>query len=246
MNVVAADIDLAAAEETASLIGAKAIAVRVDVGDRESVLALERAARDAFGAVHVLCNNAGVVKWGTAQTLKPEDWDWVLNVNLNGVINGIMAFVPGMVAQGDGHIVNTGSNAGLAPNVVPGLISYTASKYAVVGLTESLRADLKGTGVSASVLCPGGVWTNIMRAEEHRQERFGGPVATEWRSVPDGGGAAAMLDPAAVAAIVFEGIRTDELYILSHPETRREVEHRHGRISAAYDRAEARDAGGSA
>jgi NAD(P)-dependent dehydrogenase (short-subunit alcohol dehydrogenase family) len=216
-NVVVADVDDAGAETVAAEVrghGVKSLGVRTDVTELGQVQALAERAFDAFGAVHVLCNNAGVAAWGGLETATHRDWQWVLGVNLWGVIHGIEAFVPRMIALGEpGHIVNTASMAGLIAS--KGLGVYNASKYAVVGLSETLAKDLKPYRIGVSVLCPMGVQTRIRESERSR------PAAL--RNERDAGGEPVeligrYLAPEAVADMVLDAIRRGELYVITHDE----------------------------
>lgn len=177
MKVVLADVETAALESAHASVrakGADAIAVRTDVMREEAVRRLADAAFEKFGNVHILCNNAGVSGgmgsdglWNVPQ----QDWEWVLGVNLFGVLHGIRHFVPRMLEKGDvGHIVNTASVAGLVSGMTGG--PYTASKHAVVALSETLYKDLKARNakISVSVLCPGWVNTNILDSARNRPE----------------------------------------------------------------------------
>src|SRR5207244_7818983 len=147
--------------------GVDALTVRTDVSDLGQVQALAERAWQAFGVVHVLCNNAGVAAWGGLERTTHRDWQWVLGINLWGVIHGIEAFVPRMIAQKEGgHILNTASMAGLIAS--QGLGVYNTSKYAVVGLSETLAKDLRAYGIGVSVLCPMAVDTAINVSERNR------------------------------------------------------------------------------
>jgi NAD(P)-dependent dehydrogenase (short-subunit alcohol dehydrogenase family) len=240
MNVVVADIEVAAAERVSdevSAAGVNALAARCDVADRADVGRLADAAYAAYGAVHLLCNNAGVLSVHFAPEMTDADWDWVIGVNLHGVVHGVQAFLPRMLKQGgESHIVNTASIAGLFAGVTPGIASYTTSKYAVVGLSESLRIDLEGQNVGVSVLCPGGVRTQIATAGRNRPAKYGGPNAVPG-AVQDLG-----LDPMEVAAMVLRGVQENALYIFTDPRTRAGVEARFSAILAAYDRMSATEA----
>ena len=175
MDVVVADVDVAGAEKVAAdvrAVGRRALAVPTDVSKLASVEALAERTWDELGGCHVLCNNAGVMVIGALESRSIEDWEWVLGVNLWGVIHGVQAFVPRMLAQpGEKHIVNTGSTAGLMPT--PGVGVYATAKYAVVGLSEHLRLDLARHAIGVSVLCPGGVQTQILRSERNRPRELG-------------------------------------------------------------------------
>src|SRR5499426_1668527 len=182
-NVVVADIDEVGMAETAAGIrkaGTKALTVKTDVTKLASVQALAERAWAEMGRVHILCNNAGVAIHGGLESATHRDWEWVLGVNLWGVIHGVEAFVPRMIAQKEpGHIVNTGSMAGLIAS--QGLGVYNTSKYAVVGLSETLQKDLRPYGIGVSVLCPLGVDTRIRDSDRNRPGplRNDGPAAVE-------------------------------------------------------------------
>jgi NAD(P)-dependent dehydrogenase (short-subunit alcohol dehydrogenase family) len=215
-HVVVADIDVHGARETADTLqsrGSKALGVRVDVSDLAQVRALADRAFDAFGAVHVLCNNAGVAAWGGLEAATHRDWQWVLGVNLWGVIHGLEAFLPRMIAQRQpGHIVNTASMAGLV--ATQGLGVYNTSKYAVVGLSETLVKDLKPYNIGVSVLCPMGVATRIRKSERNRprelrnESEVSEPVELMGRT----------LQPELVADMVLAAIRHNRLYVITHDE----------------------------
>ena len=214
-RIVAADLDEGGMAET--IRGRDAIAVRTDVSQRSQVFALADRAFSQFGGVHVLCNNAGVATWGGLERATHQDWEWVLGVNLWGVIHGIEAFVPRMVAQGEeGHVVNTASMAGLV--ATQGLGVYNTSKYAVVGLSETLVKDLRQHRIGVSVLCPMGVATRIRASERNRP-----PALLNDVTGPEDGGAAApvelmgrTLGADEVAAKVVRAIYGNELYVITH------------------------------
>src|SRR5713226_3989798 len=180
-KVVVADLDEAGMAGVVAGIrgrGGEALAVRADVTDLASVQALAERAFGAFGRVHVLCNNAGVALWGGLETATPRDWQWVLGVNLWGVIHGLEAFLPRMIAQKEpGHIVNTASMAGLV--ATRGLGIYNTSKYAVVGLSETLAKDLAPHGIGVSVLCPMGVATRIGASDRNRPQHLKNAAARD-------------------------------------------------------------------
>jgi NADP-dependent 3-hydroxy acid dehydrogenase YdfG len=174
MKVVLADVErppLEAAVATLEANGAEAIGVPTDVRFRDQLDALAAATLERFGRVDVICNNAGVSSLGPRMwDYDPVNWDWVMSVNLGGVMNGIAAFVPHLIAQGSGHVVNTSSMAGISPS--PRQAAYTASKHAVVGISEALVVDLAGAGadVGVTVVCPGIVSTNIHNSDRNRPE----------------------------------------------------------------------------
>jgi NAD(P)-dependent dehydrogenase (short-subunit alcohol dehydrogenase family) len=219
MRVVLADVEegaLRAAEERLTAAGAEALARVADVTSPEALRALREEALARFGAVHVVCANAGVAPTGpVVGTL--ADWRWVVEVNLMGVIHTLDAFVPGLVAQKQGHVVCTASVGGLRS--APLLGAYCATKHAVVALTESLYGELAGTGVGVSLLCPGAVATGIFASERNRPAALGGPgsgpdrVRRTFQDAIAGG-----MAPAEVAARVLEAIRSERFYVLTHPE----------------------------
>lgn len=221
MNVVLADVAAEALEREASRLdgaGASTLAVPTDVRRMEDVQALADRTLERFGAVHVLCNNAGVAPGGPMLDTTPEDWRWVLDVNVLGVGYGVLAFAPLMVEAGEGHIVNTASEAGLVTNSALGV--YCASKHAVVGLTESLYRELEETPVGVSVVCPNLVRTEIFHSERNRDDGI--------EERPKGLAVMGMLrealvamgiQPADVADKVVEAIKKDRFWVFTHPET---------------------------
>jgi NAD(P)-dependent dehydrogenase (short-subunit alcohol dehydrogenase family) len=231
-SVVAADVDAAALTETRQAItqqGGAALAVPTDVADLPQVQALADQAFTRFGAVHVLCNNAGVVVHGNLASATHEDWRWVIGVNLWGVIHGLLAFLPRMIAQGSGgHVVNTASMAGLIAS--QGLGVYNTTKYAVVGLSETLAKDLRPHDIGVTVLCPMGVATRIREAERSRPAHLRRPV---------GPGAPAVtligptLAPEVVAEQTLAAVRRRELYVITHPEGLEPLRRRFARMERA-------------
>jgi NAD(P)-dependent dehydrogenase (short-subunit alcohol dehydrogenase family) len=224
MHLVMADIEDDALEVAAKEVGAggtTVLAVRTDVSNGADVDALAARAVDEFGTFHVVCNNAGVGSGGTMWELTEADWAWVLGVNLWGVIHGIRAFVPRLVEQNEGHVVNTGSIAGLtsAPMMGP----YNASKHAVVTISETLQRELalNASTVRVSVLCPGFVQTRIAESDRNRPEHLRNPVEPEMSEV----GRELMkqivasgLPPSEVARQVVDAVKTERFYVLPHPE----------------------------
>jgi NAD(P)-dependent dehydrogenase (short-subunit alcohol dehydrogenase family) len=213
MRIVMADVDPERLEAAAAQIDAEVLAVTTDVSRYESVEALERQAVERFGAVHVLCNNAGVTLTGRTWRFSLEEWEWLLGVNLWGVIHGIKAFVPGMLERGEpAHVVNTASIAGLTG--FPVISMYTTSKFAVVGLSESLEHDLraKDAPVGVSVVCPGAIDTDLRRNSSAR--RPGAAQGTALAADPEEAVRAA---PAVVADQVVDAIRNGRFWVLTHP-----------------------------
>jgi NAD(P)-dependent dehydrogenase (short-subunit alcohol dehydrogenase family) len=222
MRVVVADVEAPALESAMADLGQpdRTLAVVTDVSDAASVDALAAAAFDRFGPVHVLCNNAGVSTFGRSWKFRTEDWAWVLGVNLWGVIHGVRAFVPRMVEQGEGHVVNTSSMAGLTTQ--SGLAPYSASKHAVAAFSEALDLELReaGAGVGVSLLCPGFVRTRIGESERNRPDgRARSGIGTTVTGLLDAG-----LDPADAAGIVVDAIREDRFWVFTHPEMLEAVE----------------------
>jgi len=246
MKVVIADVrqdHLDAAMSHLKSAGTNVHPIALDVTDRA---AMERAADETvrvFGKVHLLCNNAGVSLFGPMEQATYEDWDWVMGVNVDGVINGLQTFVPRIQAHGEGgHVVNTASMAGLI--VGPGMGIYSASKFAVFGLTTSLRYDLMPHRIGVSVLCPGFVRSNIHEAVLSRPkslEHSGYQVTAEDIKRLDSVLAVGM-DPVQVAEKVLSAVRRNDLFIFPHAEFREELQQIFGEIIAALPN-EAPDAG---
>lgn len=252
-RVVVSDIELAQAERVASEVrvaGGEAIAVRTDVSQRGSVGELADRAYEAFGEVNLLFNNAGVMMVAPLAETAETDWQWTFGVNLYGVVHGVQAFVPRMREQpGPGHIVNTASIAGMAPIEDLTIGTYTASKYAIVGLSETLRNELTADGIEVSVVCPGGVQTGIFTAERNRQEEFGGPrppeeleamlaAAAEGAEAPEAEAAEAefqMLTGREAADRILDGVRAGRLYIFTHPAERTRFQGRVDAVMADFD-----------
>jgi len=224
MHVVLADVDesgLAAAAERIGARGVDTLTVRTDVSDEASVQALAAAAVERFGSVQLVCNNAGVTSTADAWFGPISSWTWVFGVNLWGVIHGVRAFLPLLAAQGEGHIVNTASIAGLLPGFGA---SYDATKHAVVALTEDLYTAMRQSGlpIGVSVLCPGWVRTNILDAERNWPGDLGDQpeaalgtdiVLGHVKRVIDEG-----MPPAAVADLVADAVETERFWVLPHPE----------------------------
>ncbi len=224
MNIVIGDIEaepLAMAEAAISAKGVKVLPRRIDVAKGEDLEALAKAAYRQFGAVHVLCNNAGIGgSPGAMWELSLEDWRWVIDVDLWSVVHGIRSFVPRMIASGqEAHIVNTASVAGLVSGAVGG--PYTVAKFGVVAISEQLYYELgrAGHAIGVSVLCPGFVNTNIFDSSRNRQDEYGQPAV---EATPEGAQVRAMLQsmrntmlqPQEIGELVFEAVRTRNLYII--------------------------------
>jgi len=234
MRVVLADVERGALDDAAAgladEVGAgNVLAVPTDVRDDRQVDALAAATFEAFDTAHIICNNAGIGTGGLAWTVPADRWRWIVDVNLLGVANGIRAFVPRLIEQGEGHVVNTASSAGILTG--PGVSPYFATKHAVVALSESLYFDLElaaGGTVGVSVLCPEWVRTNIADAERNRPPEVaeavpppGDPQMVDpetmramLQSLVDTG-----MDPDDVAGMVVDGIRRGRFWILTHDGT---------------------------
>ncbi len=235
MRLVLADVDMAGAEKAAADLvakGAKARAVQLDIVDPSAWQRAAAEAESAFGPIDVLCNNAGVA--GIARPVAEipfDEWRWVTEIDYHGVVHGLQCFVPRLKAKGAGHIVNTASIGGLSPTKF--LADYIAAKFAVVGLSGSLRAELEEANIGVSVLCAGSVKTNLGETTV-RQRPSRAPYAVEraamikdlkWRYIA----------PVDAGRIVLRGIRENWPFIFTHPEDRALLEARHAAMMAAFD-----------
>jgi NAD(P)-dependent dehydrogenase (short-subunit alcohol dehydrogenase family) len=244
MKVMLADIEtdaLAAAVKSLRKFGPDVRGVTCDVADLVSVERAAKASYEAFGNVHVVCNNAGVAGGGGIDNISIETWRWVLDVNLMGVVHGIHTFLPHIRAHGEGgHIVNTASMAGLQSGL--GFSPYATSKFAVVAMSEGLAMQLEPLGIGVTVLCPGYVRTRISESGRNRPARYGptqapdpasstGALAAQIAELVQSG-----LDPSDITAQVLTAIREEELYVFTHPEMRGEVKERFATIQAAMDK----------
>jgi len=235
--LVLADLDEAALQTAVAELqgnGAQALGVPTDVSKLESVQALAATARQRFGAVHIVCNNAGIGVFGDMHRATHNDWVYTMNVNFWGVVHGIEAFVPLLLEQGQGgHIVNTASMAGLVGMRWLGI--YCASKFAVVGASEALQRELAPLGIGVSVLCPMIVDTAInensarMRPSELRDGTESTPLP------PAGSMAGGVIAAAEVARRVVRGIERGDLYILTHPEQREFLRRRAAKIDGLFE-----------
>lgn len=238
------DIRLDDAEKTVALIeaaGGRALAVKADVSVRETVEAAANVVTDAFGSVSILCNNAGIAMHGVPlHEIKQADWEWVIGVNVYGVIHGMNVFLPRMLATGrPAHIVNTASIGGFQvnPNFLTG--AYSMTKYAVVALSEGMQNELAGTNVGVSVLAPAAVDTAIHLSERSRPDRLGGAyVRPENHFMGDLIKDSAK--PNEIGERVAAAIEANDFYIFTHPETQHWLEARHERIRAGFETARAR------
>ena len=240
MRVVVADVNGDRAEAIASELPHDTAAYKpVDVSDAAQVQELADFAFDTFGAVHLLCNNAGVSPVGRVWDYSDEDFRWLVGVNLFGVANGLRSFVPRMIEQGEGHIVNTGSGASFVST--PRLGPYCATKHAIVGLSEALRYELEGTGIGVSVLVPAGVNTNITESGAR-------PSADPETTAADFGVLVGALDPTSlemiepdvVADVTMVGVKEGWDYIVMGPGQEVGVQRRYDEVLAAHRQAKER------
>ena len=188
---------------------------------------------ETFGKVHVICNNAGVGCGGRSETAKMRNWQWVVDVNLWGVVHGLQAFVPLIQSHGEGgHVVSTASVAGMIS--IPGTGPYNATKYAVVGIMETMMAEQKDNNLAISVLCPGLVATNLGTSARNRQEEYGGAAKASDKGI-SATELAKGLNPDAVGRQVLEAIQENQFYIFTDPSLRHIIETRTKRILQGYD-----------
>jgi len=237
MRIVVSDIERAAAEAVAREIaaeGGKSVAAVTDVSRLEDVKALAATADQAFGPVHVLCNNAGVMVQRRGTDATHQDWQWVVGVNLWGVIHGMEAFLPGMRAHGqEAHIVNTASMNGIFPSAYSAM--YSTTKYGVMGLSETFANELKGSNVSISILCPGAVASRIHEAERNRpKELIASPAGAphERSSIYD---ISPPLDPLLAGDQVLNGMRHKQLHIFTDMKVAPYVQARHDRMMSEFE-----------
>jgi len=248
MNVVIADIEKPALERALAMLktdGAPIRAALCDTAKRASVEDAAEQAFAAFGAVHLVCNNAGVGGGaGGVEEFSDRHWDWVMSVNLMGVVHGIAVFLPHMRAHGQGgHFVNTASMAGMLGQ--PYGAPYSASKAAVVSITETLYYELRGSNIGVSVLCPGFAKTRITASDRNQPADLAAAAAgAPSKAAADQAArsiqaVASGIEPREVALRTLQGIRDDDLYIFTHPAMRALIDKRMERIGAAYDKAAA-------
>ena len=211
--------------------------IQVDVCDRQAMTRAADETERVFGKIHVLCNNAGIGLGGPLKLATYDDWDWILAVNLGGVINGVQTFLPRMLAHAEGgHIVSTASMAAMLPCPNAGL--YITTKFAVVGLSECLRSEVGGENIGVSVLCPGPTQSNIADSGKNRPPQFAHTGYGETDKARGRFDISIFMDPLKVGARVLDGILRNELYIFTHPEFRDGVRARCEAIIAAIPEGE--------
>lgn len=238
MKVVLADIDAEALKRAVAELEDEQIRVRgveCDVSDRPSVQRAVEETLSALGKVHVVCPNAAAFTGGALERITPGDWDWVFDVNLMGFAHVVQAFLPHVKAHGEGgHIVATASATAILPPM-PGIGPYNATKAGIFVLTQTLAAELSGSPIGVSVVCPGIMRTNIADGLRRRPSRFGDPTFGSENALSHFAALAkAGMDPKEVADKVMDGIRENKLYIFTHPEWRTEVEKYFQGILDAY------------
>jgi NAD(P)-dependent dehydrogenase (short-subunit alcohol dehydrogenase family) len=233
MDVALADVDqtnLSAVADAVQAKGVRAITLKVDVSQAAQVEAFRDHALARLGAIHVVCNNAGVSPLGAVWENTAADWQWILGVNLWGVVNGVRAFTPGLIAQNEGHVVNTASVAGLISP--PGSGAYNVTKHAVVALSESLHHDLRerNSAVGVSVLCPAYVPTGIVDSERSRPKDLPASKKSKETLARE-----AMLRKAVIAGkvsadqvaqAVVAAVKEERFYILTHPRIKGAIQAR--------------------
>jgi NAD(P)-dependent dehydrogenase (short-subunit alcohol dehydrogenase family) len=246
-NVALLDIAggaLDTARNEIAALGVTAIAVAVDVSDAAAMNAAAQRVAETPGNVHVLVNNAGVTTGPTpVSELTRAEWDWMLGVNLYGVIHGLASFLPAMRAHGQpGYVVNTASIGGMQVRKGRNTGGYAASKFAIVALSEALDHELEGTPLGVAVLCPAAVSTGIYLSTRHRPERFGGPAEPPSENAHHDELATTGVHPDAIGRRLLAAMRAGEFFVFTHAATREWLDERHERIRAGYDALDRYDA----
>ena len=238
MKVVIADIRREFLDEALDSFrgtDAEVHALQVDISDRAAMARAAQETVDVFGKVHLLCNNAGINLFKPIDESSYEDWDWVMGINLDGVFNGVKSFLPHIKAHGEGgHIVNTASMAAFVAGATAGI--YTATKFAVRGMSESLRLSLAKDNIGVSILCPGLVKSRIYQSEQLRPQHL---IGDEYKvdhafmerleQVHEMG-----MEPEEIGEKVLRGIQRNDFYILSHPDHKEEVQVLCDELMAAF------------
>jgi NAD(P)-dependent dehydrogenase (short-subunit alcohol dehydrogenase family) len=243
MKVAMVDIEAAACAAAVGTLGREGINVigmACDVSDRESLAQAAAKVFSEFGNVHILCNNAGVSRAGSIESIAMSDWEWVIGVNLKGLIHGLQTFLPHMKAHGEqSHVVNTASMNGVVGAPLAG--PYCATKFAAVGISEVLAAELEGSHIGVSVLCPSWVKTRMLDNGRNRPAHFGGPISLDTdasnaeRNKRYAQALANGLDPAQVAELVLDAIQARRLYVFTHADRRTDVQRRFELMMHGFD-----------
>jgi len=247
MRIMLADIDTQMLDKAVGKLrgeGFDVDGVACDVALKTDLVVAARKTGERFGKVHFLMNNAGVAVTGAQKNISEDDWRWIIDVNLMGVVYGTQVFAPLMKAHGEGgHIMNVASMAGIHGVSFSG--PYCATKAAVVSLSECWRKELKKDGISVSVLCPGFVKSRIYDSMRNRQDRYGGPVHFEDEVNSKPGRAynkelvVTGIDTQIAADRVLEALKNDEFFIFTHPHYRELHQMRVDDINEGFDRADA-------
>ena len=244
-RVAVTDIMLDNAEAVAEAIrssGGEAIALACDVCERDSINAMRDAVHDAFGPVQLLFANAGATSFDPLMEMSDDDVDWILQVNLHGVMNTTRAFLPDMIAGKEGHVCATASMAGLLPGWIPVHAPYSAAKAGIIGLMMNLALEMREHNVFTTSYCPGGVATGMKdNNARYRPARFGGPVEEELHVSEASANAKSMafFTPEAVAPMVLDAVRANRPFVFDHPEQRAEFRRTYsGIVEACYDAAD--------
>ncbi|MDG2005464.1 MAG: SDR family NAD(P)-dependent oxidoreductase [Novosphingobium sp.] len=226
-SVAIADIILENAEKVASEInaaGGKAIGVHCDVCERSSIAEMKSKVNEALGPVTLLFANAGATSFDALMDMSDDDVDWILQVNLHGVMNTTRAFLPDMMAAGGGHVCATASMAGLLPGWIPVHVPYSAAKMGIIGLMMNLAIEMEEHGVHTTSYCPGGVATGMkVNNARYRPDRFGGPGEGEVHVGEDSAavaGSQAFFRPEAIAPMVLDAVTNNRAFVFDHPEQR--------------------------
>lgn len=235
MKLVVGDVDSESVRKVAAALsdeGAEVISVDLDVADRASWDAATQNAQSEFGRIDILCNNAGVAGLTRAvEDIPIEEWRWMTDINLYGLVHGLQCVIPKLKAKGSGHIVNTSSIGGLVP--LPNFSEYMAAKHAVIGLSGSVRRELEPFGIGVSVLCPGAVRTAL--GETTVRQRPGRAALAAARSNVVGELPWRYIEPIEVGRLTLKGIADNQAFIFTHPENRAEVEAEFDAMRAAFD-----------
>ena len=244
-RVAVADIMLEKAQQVADAInaaGGKAVAIQCDVCERDSIRRMQQQAEAALGPIQLVFANAGATSFDPLMEMSDDDVDWILQVNLHGVMNTTRAFLPGMIAAGGGHICATASMAGLLPGWIPVHVPYSAAKAGIIGLMMNLALELKEHGVHTTSYCPGGVATG-MKANNalYRPARFGGPGEGEVHVGEESGKVTALTfyTPDAIAPMVLDAVKNNRAFVFDHPEQRVHFRETYSSVvEACYDAAD--------
>ena len=244
-SVAVADIMLEKAQKVAAAIqaaGGKAVAIQCDVCERDSIRRMKEEAEAALGPIQLVFANAGATSFDPLTEMSDDDVDWILQVNLHGVMNTTRAFLPGMIAAGGGHICATASMAGLLPGWIPVHVPYSAAKAGIIGLMMNLALELKEHGIHTTSYCPGGVATG-MKANNalYRPTKFGGPGEGEVHVGEESGKVTslAFYTPEAIAPMVLDAVKNNRAFAFDHPEQRVHFRETYSAVvEACYDAAE--------